>query len=68
MSLLSPVNQSRLEETFIQDGYFSATEFSSLKLEAEKAKTPILAYLINKQKISEEAVTKILAKIINYPM
>ena len=67
MSLLSPVNQNQLEETFVKDGFFSGEEFSALKLEAEKAKTPILAYLINKQKISEEAVTKILAKINKLP-
>jgi type IV pilus assembly protein PilB len=67
MSLLSPANQSQLEETFVKDGYFSEADFNSLKSEAEKAKTPLLAYMLNEQKISEEVITKILAKINKLP-
>lgn len=67
MSLLSTVNQSRLEETLVKDGYLTQEDFNSLKTESEKAKTPLLAYLLNQQKISEETITKVLAKINKLP-
>ena len=67
MSLLSTVNQSRLEETLVKDGYLTQEDFDILKIESEKAKMPLLTYLLNKQKISEETVTKILAKINKLP-
>ena len=67
MSLLSTVNQSRLEETLVKDGYLSQEDFNNLKIESEKAKMPLLTYLLNQQKISEETVTKILAKINKLP-
>ncbi|HEY5268481.1 MAG TPA: GspE/PulE family protein [Candidatus Saccharimonadales bacterium] len=67
MSILSAVNQSRLEETLVSDGYFSQEDFNNLKLEAEKVKVPLLTYLVNQQKISGEIVTKILAKVNKIP-
>ncbi len=67
MSLLSTVSQSRLEEIFVKDGYFSEADFDILKTGAEKAKTPLLTYLLNQQKVSEETITKILAKINKLP-
>ena len=67
MSLLSTVSQNRLEETIVSDGYLSKEEFNTLKHQAETAKVPLLTYLINQQKISEEIVTKILAKINGLP-
>ena len=67
MSILSAVNQSRLEETLVKDGYFSQEDFNNLKLEAEKVKVPLLTYLVNQQKISGEIVTKILAKVNKIP-
>ena len=67
MSLLSPVSQNRLEETFVKDGYFTSEEFNKLRLEADKSKTPLLTYLINNKKVSEEILTKVLAKINGLP-
>jgi len=67
MSLLSAVSQNRLEETIVKDGYLSPEEFNTFRLQAETAKMPLLTYLINQQKISEEIVTKISAKINGLP-
>jgi type IV pilus assembly protein PilB len=67
MSILSSVNQDRIEETLVNDGYFSAEDLSRYKMEAAKTETPILVYLTNQQKISEEIITKIMAKINGLP-
>lgn len=67
MSLLSTVSQSKLEEIFISDGYFTESEFNQLKAESEKSKQPLLTYLLNNQNITEETITKILSKINKIP-
>jgi type IV pilus assembly protein PilB len=67
MSLLSPVNQDQLQTSLVTDGYFSSEELSSFETEAAKVRMPLLTYLINNQKISEEVITKILAKINKLP-
>ena len=67
MSLLSSTSQNQLEESIVNDGYISKQDFDTFKLEAEITKVPLLTYLINQKKISEEIITKILAKINGLP-
>ncbi|HUC95910.1 MAG TPA: ATPase, T2SS/T4P/T4SS family [Candidatus Saccharimonadia bacterium] len=67
MSLLSLSSQTKVDKILIQYGYFSAENLESIKKEANKAREPFLTYLLNNKKISEEAITRILAKINNLP-
>ena len=67
MSLLSTIIQSKLDETIVGDGYLTKADLDKYKLDAQKANVPLLTYLINQNKISEEIITKISAKINGLP-
>jgi len=67
MSLLSPTSQARVEEVLVTDGLLSDSELSQLKNEALKQKKPVLAYLIQTGRISDEQLTKALAEIGGVP-
>ena len=67
MNLLSPTSQARVEEVLVTDGLLSDSELSQLKNEALKQKKPVLAYLIQTGRISDEQLTKTLAEIGGVP-
>ena len=67
MNLLSPTSQARVEEVLVTDGLLSDSELSQLKNEALKQKKPVLAYLIQTGRISDEQLTKALAEIGGVP-
>src|SRR3989338_6761395 len=67
MNLLSPTSQARVEEVLVTDGLLSDSELSQLKNEALKQKKPVLAYIIQTGRISDEQLTKALAEIGGVP-
>ena len=67
MNLLSPTSQARVEEVLVTDGLLSDSELSQLKNEALKQKKPVLAYLIQTGRISDEQLTKALAEVGGVP-
>ena len=67
MNLLSPTSQARVEEVLVTDGLLSDSELSQLKNEALKQKKPVLAYIIQTGRISDEQLTKTLAEIGGVP-
>src|SRR3989344_4013438 len=67
MSILLPETQAKVEETLISNGLLSQAELAQLKTKAAAAKLPILAYLINNKRITDEQLTKALAEVNGLP-
>lgn len=67
MHILSSATQLKVEEALIAEGLISKAELSSLIEEAMHQKKPILSFLIDSGRISDEQLTKALATVNNLP-
>src|SRR3990167_5919045 len=67
MSILSPETQVKVEETLVSDGLLTQPELEQLKDKAARAKQPILAYLIDSGRITDEQLAKALAEVNSLP-
>ena len=65
--MLSPASQAKVEETLVSDGLLSAPELAQLKDLAEKAKQPLLSYLMKAGRVNDEQLTKALAEAGGVP-
>lgn len=67
MSVLSAATQKQVEETLVKDGKISAKDFAELKAKAEQEHTPIFSLLVSDGQVSNEDLTRTIAKINNVP-
>jgi type IV pilus assembly protein PilB len=67
MSVLSLDTQKQVENNLIAQGIIPAADINVLKQEAEQKKVPFLQLLVAEGKLSEEALTKIIAQVTNVP-
>lgn len=67
MSVLSAANQQQVEEDLISSGALTADTLDRLKKKAELEHTPLMGLLVTEAKVSEEQLTKSIAKVTNVP-
>jgi type IV pilus assembly protein PilB len=67
MSVLSSDNKSKLEDVLIKNSMISAAKLDEAKVAAQKAKTPLVTYLVKNNFISDEQLTKVNATITKLP-
>lgn len=67
MSVLSAANQKQVEQTLVKDGFVKQEALDKAKIKAEKAATPFLSLLVDDGIISNEVLTKVIAKTNKVP-
>lgn len=67
MSVLSAANQQQVEDDLVQSGVLTAEVLSALKEKSESEHTPLLSLLRGEGNVSDEQLTKSIAKITNVP-
>lgn len=67
MNILSPATQAKVEEALISDGVLSDADLELAKDKAARDKKPILSYLLDSGRISDEHLTKALAEVNDLP-
>jgi type IV pilus assembly protein PilB len=67
VSVLSAATQKLVEEALVKDGTVSAKDFADIKTKAEQEQTPLFSKLVSDGLISNEDLTKMVAKINNVP-
>ncbi len=67
MSVLSAGGQQRLEDVLVKSDMLSADKLAVAKEAAEKAKQPLVTYLVKNNYISDEQLTKANATITKVP-
>ncbi len=67
MSVLSIENQQQVEEALVSEGILAEEDLDNYRSKAAKAKEPLLQYLVHQNIISDEQLTKIVAKVTNLP-
>jgi type IV pilus assembly protein PilB len=67
MSVLSTANQKRVEDSLVSDGLISLGAMAQIREKAKSSSTPVISLLISEGKVSNEAITKAVAKANNVP-
>jgi type IV pilus assembly protein PilB len=67
MSVLSATSQQQVEETLVSSGMLTAEKLQEAKSTAEKAKEPLMSYLIKNKVITDEQLTKANATVAKVP-
>ena len=67
MNVLSPTSQQRIEELLVSEGLIPADELQLYKGKAKTQSQPLITLLLAEKKITDEQLTKILAKVNNIP-
>ncbi|HSX45155.1 MAG TPA: GspE/PulE family protein [Candidatus Saccharimonadales bacterium] len=67
MSVLSATTAKQVEEELLSEGLIKPGEVLSLKRQAEKEKVAFLAWLVAQGKVSDEALTRSIAKVTKIP-
>jgi type IV pilus assembly protein PilB len=67
MSVLSAANQQQVEDDLVQSGALTAESLATLKQKSEADKSPLLSLLVGEGNVSEEQLTKSIAKVTNVP-
>jgi type II secretory ATPase GspE/PulE/Tfp pilus assembly ATPase PilB-like protein len=67
MNVLSPVTQAKTEDILISQGLIDQTKLETIKREAKTKNEPFFSLLLNEGHISDEQLTKALAKASNIP-
>lgn len=67
MSVLSAEAQKQVEEKLIAEELISAAELNELKNKADAENMPFMGMLVNDGKVSNEHLTRIIAKVTNVP-
>jgi type IV pilus assembly protein PilB len=67
MTVLSATTQNQVEETLVSDGMLTKEKLEEARAAAEKAKEPIISYLIKNNYITDEQLTKANATITKMP-
>lgn len=67
MNVLSAANQKQVEQALVADGFLTQSALEDAKLKAGKEGKPFFGMLIEEGKISNEALTKVMAKVNHVP-
>lgn len=67
MSVLSATTQKQVEETLVKDGKLTAKQLAEIKAKAEKDQAPFFSKLVSDGHVSNEELTKTIAKVNNVP-
>lgn len=67
MSVLSATTRKQVEDKLVADGLITATKFEEIKMQSEKAGTPLFAALVHDGFVSNEQLTKIIATVTHVP-
>jgi type IV pilus assembly protein PilB len=67
MNVLSPVTQAKTEDILVAQGLIDATKLQTIKKEAQTKNEPFFSLLLNEGHVSDEDLTKALAKASNIP-
>lgn len=67
MSVLSESTQRAVEKALVEDGLLKAEDAKAIHAEASAKNTPFLAAIIASGKVTNEALTKTIAKVTNVP-
>jgi type IV pilus assembly protein PilB len=67
MSVLSEDTQKKVQQTLAKEGIVSEAELKQLHLQAAKQSIPFFALLVSSGKVSDEVLTKIVARVTNVP-
>lgn len=67
MSVLSASNQKQVEQELVSDGYLTAEKLTELKEKAKDSSEPFFTFMVSQGHLSNEALTKVIAKINHIP-
>jgi type IV pilus assembly protein PilB len=67
MNVLSAASQKEVEQTLVKDGYLSQDALERAKKKAEKDAKPFFGSLVEGGQISNEILTKVMAKVNHVP-
>ncbi len=67
MSILSTTNQKQVEGYLVSDGFVTSEQLEKLRARAKKTSKPFLEYLITEGHLSNEVLTKTIAKVNRVP-
>lgn len=67
MSVLSAEAQKEVEEKLVAEKLISSTDISELKKKAETENKPFMGLLVGEGKVTNEQLTRIIAKVSNVP-
>ena len=67
MSVLSAKSEKQVEDLLVSEGLVKPDDLAALKKKAEETDTPLFSLLVSENKISDEILTKTIAKATNVP-
>ena len=67
MSVLSASTQKQVEDNLLQEGVLSSEKLQELKADASSSNTPLFSLLVNKGGVSDEILTRTIAKVTKVP-
>ncbi len=67
MSVLSAASQQQVEDDLVKEGVLDAAKLTDLKEKAEKSSSPVLGLLVSDGLVTNEQLTKSIAKIAKIP-
>jgi type IV pilus assembly protein PilB len=67
MSVLSATTQKQVEENLVKEGLLTPEKLADLKAQAEKKTVPLLSYLVSEGHLTNESLTKTIAKVTKVP-
>lgn len=67
MSVLSAANQTQVEEALVAEGIIAQPDLDNLKDKAEKEAKPFFGMLVDEGKVTNEVLTKVMAKVNHVP-
>ncbi len=67
MSVLSAAAQKQVEDTLVADGLLAAEKLAELKKKSADTGTPLLSLVLEEGGVSDESLTKTIAKITKVP-
>jgi len=67
MSVLSTSTQQQVEEDLVHEGVLTSAKLDDLKQKATEKHVPLLSFLVSDGQISDEILTKTIARVTNMP-
>ncbi len=67
MSVLSATTEKHIEESLVADGLVSAAQLAKLKQQSQASKTPLFSLLVSGKLVTDEALTRTIAKATKVP-
>src|SRR3954471_6766426 len=67
MSVLSAASQQQVEDDLVKEGVLKSDQLKTLKEKATKTSTPLLGLLVTDGAVTNEQLTKAIAKVAKVP-